>query len=92
MDSFHILYKWSLVWEGVLHIMTFDLDLYLQGHLALALKIMSALFHLQFVMDSFHIWYKWSLAWEGVLHVMTFELDLYLQGHLTLTLKIVSAL
>ena len=32
MDSFHIYHKWSLVWEGVLHIMTFDLDLYLQGH------------------------------------------------------------
>ena len=43
MDSFHIWYKWSLVWENVLHIMTFDLDLYLQGHLALALKIVSAL-------------------------------------------------
>ena len=43
MDSFHIWYKWSLVWEGVLHIMTFDLDLYLQGHLALGLKIVSAL-------------------------------------------------
>ena len=44
MDSFHIKHKKSLVWEGVLHIMTFDLDLYLQGHLALALKIVSALF------------------------------------------------
>ena len=43
MDSFHIWYKWSLVWESVLHVMTFDLDLYLQGHLALALKIVSAL-------------------------------------------------
>ena len=43
MDSIHIYHKWSLVWEGVLHIMTFDLDLYLQGHLALALKIVSAL-------------------------------------------------
>ena len=43
MDSFRIHHKWSLVWEGVLHIMTFDLDLYLQGHLALALKIVSAL-------------------------------------------------
>ena len=43
MDSFHIYHKWSLVWEDVLHIMTFDLDLYLQGHLALALKIVSAL-------------------------------------------------
>ena len=43
MDSFHIWYKWSLVWEGVLHVMTFDLDLYLKGHLALALKIVSAL-------------------------------------------------
>ena len=43
MDSFHIEHKWSLVWEGVLHIKTFDLDLYLQGHLALALKIVSVL-------------------------------------------------
>ena len=43
MDSFHVEHKWSLVWEGVLHVMNFDLDLYLQGHLALALKIMSAL-------------------------------------------------
>ena len=55
-------------------------------------KIVSALFHLQFMMYSFHIWYKWSLAWEGVLHMMTFDLDLYLQGHSTLTLKIVSGL
>ena len=29
--------------RGVLHVMTFELDLYLQGHLALALKIVSAL-------------------------------------------------
>ena len=43
MDSIHIYHKWSLVWEGVLHVMTFDLDLYLQGHLALTLKIVSAL-------------------------------------------------
>ena len=43
MDSFHIHHKWSLVWEGVLYIMTFDLDPYLQAHLALALKIVSAL-------------------------------------------------
>ena len=92
MDSFHIKHEWSLVWDNVLHIMTFDLDLYLQGHLALALKIVSALWFLQFLMDSFHIWYKWSLAWEDVSHVMTFDIDLYLQGHLTLTLKIVSSL
>ena len=32
--TFHIWYKWSLAWEGVSHVMTFDLDLYLQGHLA----------------------------------------------------------
>ena len=38
MDSFHIWYKWSLPWEGVLHVMTFDLDLYLQGHLTLTLS------------------------------------------------------
>ena len=43
MDSFHILHKWSLVWEGVLHVMTFELGLYFQGHLALALKIVSVL-------------------------------------------------
>ena len=30
--SFHIWHKWSLAWEGVSHVMTFDLDLYLQGH------------------------------------------------------------
>ena len=35
MDSFHIWYKWSLAWEGVSDVMTFDLDLYLQGHSAL---------------------------------------------------------
>ena len=32
MDSFHIWYKWSLAWEGVSHVITFDLDIYLQGH------------------------------------------------------------
>ena len=35
MDSFHIWYKWSIAWEGVSHVMTFDLDLYLQGYSAL---------------------------------------------------------
>ena len=34
-DSFHIRHKWSLPWEGVSRTMTFDLDLYLQGHSAL---------------------------------------------------------
>ena len=43
MDSFHIWYKWWLTWEGVSHVMTFDLDLYLQGHSTLTLKIVSAL-------------------------------------------------
>ena len=43
MDSFHIKHKWSLVWDGVLHMMPFDLDQYIQGHLAVALKIVSAL-------------------------------------------------
>ena len=38
MDSFHIRYKWSLEWEGVSGIMTFDLDLYLQGHSAMTLQ------------------------------------------------------
>ena len=31
MDSFHIWYKWSLAWEGMSYVTTFDLDLYLQG-------------------------------------------------------------
>ena len=89
MDYFHILAQMITSMRGC--VAYNDLDLYLQGHLALALKTVSALWHLQFLMDYFHIWYKWSLAW-GVSHVMTFDLDLYLQGHSTLTLKIVSAL
>ena len=32
IESFHAWYKWSLTWEGLLHIMTIDLDLYLQCH------------------------------------------------------------
>ena len=35
MDSFHVRHKWSLPWEDVSRTMTFDLDLYLQGHSAL---------------------------------------------------------
>ena len=36
LDGFFPYYhKWSLPWEGVSHTMTFDLDLYLQGHSAL---------------------------------------------------------
>ena len=31
----YLWYKWSLAWKGVSHVMTFDLDLYLQGHSAL---------------------------------------------------------
>ena len=32
MDSFHVRHKWSLAWEGVSRAMTFELNLYLQGH------------------------------------------------------------
>ena len=32
MDSFHIGHKWSLAWEGMSRIMTFDLDPYLTAH------------------------------------------------------------
>ena len=35
MDYFHIGHKSSLASEGVSHVMTFDLDLYLQGHSSL---------------------------------------------------------
>ena len=38
MDSFHIRHKWLLAWEGVSYIMTFVLDLYLQGHSAMILQ------------------------------------------------------
>ena len=43
LHSFHICQKLSLTSEGVSHVMTFDLDLYFQGHSALTLKIVSAL-------------------------------------------------
>ena len=39
MDSFHMYHKSSLASEGVWYVMTFDLDLYFQGHSALTLKI-----------------------------------------------------
>ena len=35
LDTLHVWYKLSLAWEGVPHVMTLDLDLYLQGHPAL---------------------------------------------------------
>ena len=35
---FHIRHKWSLAWEFVSHQITFDLDLYLQGHSAMILQ------------------------------------------------------
>ena len=42
MDSLHIWHKWSLAWEDVSHVTTFDLDLYFQGHSTLTSKIVSA--------------------------------------------------
>ena len=38
MDSFHMWHKWSLAWEGVSCTMTFDINLYLQGHSAMTLQ------------------------------------------------------
>ena len=49
--------------------MTFDLNIYLQGHLALT----SCPLCLQFWMDSFYIWHKWSLSLEGVLRYTFFS-------------------
>ena len=43
LHSFHNWHKSALKSEGVSHVMTFDLDRYFQGHLALTLKIVSAL-------------------------------------------------
>ena len=42
MNSFHIWHKWSL--EGVSHAMTSDLDIYLQGYLAVTLPVSWILF------------------------------------------------
>ena len=58
MDSFHIWYKWLLAWEGVSHVMTFDLDLYLQG--------LSTLFWLGIQHDSI-VWVimrRWGVSSE----------------------------
>ena len=82
-------------WEGVSRILTFDLDLYIQGHSAMTIKLLKNIWHLalsawqhiQIWMDSFRVWYKWSPAWERVSHVATFQFDQYLQGHSTMTLQ-----
>ena len=39
MDPFHIKHKWSLAWQGLFRTMTFDLDIYLQGHSAMTLQL-----------------------------------------------------
>ena len=45
LDEFsHIWHKWSPAWEGVSHTMTFDLDLFLQGYLAVTLSILWIIF------------------------------------------------
>ena len=43
MNSFHICHNWSLAW-GVSHAMTFDLNLYLHGYLAMTLPILWVIF------------------------------------------------
>ena len=40
----HIMHKWSLAREGVSRIMTFDLELYLQGYFAVTLPILWIIF------------------------------------------------
>ena len=42
---FHIRHKWSLTREGVSRIMTFDLDLYLQGHSAMTFQKTAKIWH-----------------------------------------------
>ena len=83
MDSFHVSHQWSLTWEDTLWAMTFDLDLYPQGHSAMTLHkpakiwhilLCPTLQHIQFWMDSFHFRHKWSLAWENVWCIMIFDL------------------
>ena len=67
MDSFHIWYKWSLVWEGVLHIMTFDLDLYFQssfGH-DLENRVRSVTFS---VLDRLFFWF--GIQYDSIVWVI----------------------
>ena len=40
MNSFHIWHKWPPAWEGVSYVMTFDLDLFLQGYSIVTLPIL----------------------------------------------------
>ena len=44
INCFHICHKWSQAYEGVLHTMIYDLDLYLQGYLAVTLPILWIIF------------------------------------------------
>ena len=60
MDSFHIWYKWSLAW-GVLHVMTFYLDLYLQGNFWVQFSVASSTPPSIFrpIMDYIRMWHKY---------------------------------
>ena len=60
MGSFPIWYKWSLPWEGGSHTLTFDLDLYLQGCLAVS-------FFAYFIVY-IHMWHKYNPWGDNVSH------------------------
>ena len=80
MDSFHIWYKWSIAWKGVSHVMTFDLDLYLQGHSDLTWNRVRSVSSAVLV-DSFYMWHIWSLLLKGVSGVKFFQnLEIWIFG------------
>ena len=72
-------------WEVVSCTMTFDFDLYLQGHSCPSIwpavrPSVRPAFRVCSVTPT-------VLGGEGVSHLMTFDLDLYLQGHSAMTLQ-----
>ena len=87
MDSFHIGHKWSLAWDGELHIMTYDLWSWPISFRSFshdfAIKMLkydgiSCCLHYSMYSSGwiFPIWHKWSLVWEGegVLHATALDL------------------
>ena len=46
LNFFHIGHKWSLAWEGVSPVMTYELDLYLSSHSAITFNKTTKIWHI----------------------------------------------
>ena len=82
----HIRHKWSLACEGVLRIMTFDLDLYLQGHSTMIFHKKLLKYCTSCVPSTARIFLDGFSVHIGQC-IITFDRDLYLQGHSAMTLQ-----